>query len=136
MKLEHRLERTLVIRAERSTVFRYFTDTERFARWWGEGSKIEPRPGGQVRIRYPNGVTASGTVVDIVPDKRFVFTYGYDDPGFCVTRDGAAHEIPQSRTGNHVTQVVRVLLEAGGPDERGEGVGGNGRLRPIVVRSS
>jgi len=37
------LERTITIRAQRSTVFRFFTDSERFARWWGKGSEIDPR---------------------------------------------------------------------------------------------
>jgi hypothetical protein len=34
-----------------------------------------------MRIRYPNGATASGEVVEVVPDERVVFTFGYDDPG-------------------------------------------------------
>jgi uncharacterized protein YndB with AHSA1/START domain len=74
------IERTIVIRAERSTVFRYFTDSERFASWWGTGSTIEPKPGGAVNIRYPGNVTAGGAIVEIEPDARIVFTYGYDDP--------------------------------------------------------
>ena len=79
--LEHVLERSIVICATRSTVFRFFTDSSRFADWWGQGSRIEWRRGGAVVIRYPNGVTASGTVEDIVEDERVVFTYGYDAPG-------------------------------------------------------
>lgn len=77
---EHVLERTVLIRARPGTVFRYFTDSERFAAWWGAGSTIEARPGGPMRIRYPNGVVASGQVVEVVPDQRVVFTYGYEDP--------------------------------------------------------
>ena len=49
------LEREITIGAPRETVFAYFTDSERFARWWGAGSRIDPRPGGEVEIRYPNG---------------------------------------------------------------------------------
>jgi uncharacterized protein YndB with AHSA1/START domain len=77
---EHALERTVVIRAQRETVFRYFTESERFAAWWGAGSTVDARPGGAVRIRYPNGVLASGEMVEVVPPERVVFTYGYDDP--------------------------------------------------------
>lgn len=75
--LPHALERSIVIRAERATVFRYFTDSERFARWWGAGSSIDPRPGGRVEIRYPNAVRAVGEVIAITPGERVVFTYGY-----------------------------------------------------------
>lgn len=78
--LAHALERTVLIRATRATVFRFFTDPARFAGWWGAGSHIEGVPGGAVRIRYPNGVLATGQVVEVVPDRRIVFTYGYEDP--------------------------------------------------------
>lgn len=77
--LPHRLDRQVLIRATRSTVFRYFTDSARFAAWWGTGSSIDARPGGAVLIRYPNGVEAGGEVVEIVPGERVVFTYGYRD---------------------------------------------------------
>ena len=67
--LDHVLERTVLIRARRETVFRYFTDNERFAAWWGTGSTIEARPGGTLSIRYPNGVLASGEVIEVVPPR-------------------------------------------------------------------
>lgn len=75
--LPHALDRTVRIRAPREGVFRYFTDSRRFAAWWGAGSSIDPRPGGAVRIRYPNGVEASGEVLEIEPPARIVFSYGY-----------------------------------------------------------
>ena len=78
--LPHVLDRSILICATRATVFRYFTDSERFAAWWGPGSRIEGRPGGAVAIRYPNGVTVSGQVLELVGDERIVFTYGYDAP--------------------------------------------------------
>ena len=78
----HALERDITIRARPETVFRYFTDSARFARWWGEGSTIDPAPGGRVRIRYPNAVVVTGEVVEIDPPRRIVFTYAYGEtPG-------------------------------------------------------
>lgn len=78
--LPHPLTRTLVIAAQRATVFAFFTDSERFARWWGPGSTIDCRQGGAVRIVYPNQVVAIGKVVAIEPDRQITFTYGYEDP--------------------------------------------------------
>lgn len=75
--LPHRLERTLVIQARRETVFRFFTDSTRWASWWGAGSTIDPRPGGRMRIKYPGDVEASGEVIEIAPPERLTFTYGY-----------------------------------------------------------
>jgi uncharacterized protein YndB with AHSA1/START domain len=77
-ELIHSLQRTIVIAAERATVFRYFTDSKRFADWWGEGSTIEGRKGGSMQIIYPNGVRASGEILEIQPIDRIVFTYGFD----------------------------------------------------------
>jgi uncharacterized protein YndB with AHSA1/START domain len=78
----HALDRDITIRARPEIVFRYFTDSERFARWWGEGSRIEPSPGGAVRIRYPNAIVVTGEVVEIDPPRRIVFTYAYGEtPG-------------------------------------------------------
>jgi len=74
-ELNETLDRNVTICAPRETVFRYFTDSERFARWWGEGSHIEARPGGAMHIRYPNGQTASGEVREVDPPRRIVFTY-------------------------------------------------------------
>ena len=71
------LERELLLRAPRSLVFSYFTDSARWARWWGEGSTIEGRPGGAVHIVQPGGAIASGEVLEIRPDEQIVFTYGY-----------------------------------------------------------
>ena len=77
---EYTLQRTVLLCAPRETVFRYFTDSQRSAAWWGKGSEIDPHPGGRVRIVYPNGAVASGEVLEIAPPERVVFSYGYEDP--------------------------------------------------------
>jgi uncharacterized protein YndB with AHSA1/START domain len=73
----HELERTVVIHARPAEVFAFFTDSSRWARWWGAGSTIDPVSGGAVLIRYPNGVEVVGDVVDIAPPRRLVFTFGF-----------------------------------------------------------
>jgi uncharacterized protein YndB with AHSA1/START domain len=73
----HRLDRTVVIHARPSTVFEFFTNSQDWAAWWGTGSIIDPRPGGQVLIRHPNGVEVSGEVIEVDVPERIVFTYGY-----------------------------------------------------------
>ena len=76
-ELPHRLDRTIVIHATPQTVFRFFTDTKRWAAWWGQGSSIDPHEGGAVRICYPGGTEVEGTVLGVDPPKRLVFTYGF-----------------------------------------------------------
>lgn len=75
--LTHTLERSVLIQAAPETVFRYFTDSARWAAWWGAGSTIDAAPGGRLCIRYPNGVEASGEVVAVEAPRRIVFTFGY-----------------------------------------------------------
>lgn len=77
-ELAFNVERQIVIRAPRATVFHYFTDSARWAAWWGAGSTIDPRAGGAVTVVYPNGTRAGGNVVDIDPPNRIVFTFGYE----------------------------------------------------------
>lgn len=73
----HALDRDVFIRARREAVFRHFTETPRWAAWWGEGSSIDARAGGRVVIRYPNAVEAGGEVLEVSPPAKLVFTFGY-----------------------------------------------------------
>lgn len=77
LAMPHRLDRSIVINASRETVFGYFTDSARWARWWGQGSTIDARPGGAVSICHPGGVQVAGEILEIDPPSRLVFTYGY-----------------------------------------------------------
>ncbi len=75
--LPHRLERTVVIRADRETVFSFLSNSDRWALWWGVGSTIGTRPGDRIYIRHPGGVEAAGEILEVEPPTRIVFTYGY-----------------------------------------------------------
>jgi uncharacterized protein YndB with AHSA1/START domain len=77
MTMPYQLERAIHIEAPVDTVFRYFTDSARWAAWWGQGSSIDARPGGTVKIVHPNGVEAGGEVVDIEEGAHIAFTFGY-----------------------------------------------------------
>ncbi len=77
MQLPHALDRSIWIRAPREIVFEFLRDSGRWAAWWGAGSSIDARPGGQMLIRYPNGVEVAGEVLEIAAPERIQFTYGY-----------------------------------------------------------
>ena len=89
MNLPYALDRTVLIRARRATVFSFFTDSARFASWWGPGSTIDSRPGGKVRICHPDNTVASGTVVEVEAGRRIVFTYGYEGAGALIPPGGS-----------------------------------------------
>jgi uncharacterized protein YndB with AHSA1/START domain len=77
LELPYHLDRTVLIRANPETVFRFFTDSARWASWWGAGSTIDATPGGKVYIRHPNGIEALGEVLEVNDPARIVFTYGF-----------------------------------------------------------
>jgi uncharacterized protein YndB with AHSA1/START domain len=114
--LAHMLERTVVIRAYRNAVFRYFTDPARFAAWWGAGSEIDARPGGRVQICYPGGVTAGGEVREVVPDERILFSYGYDDPAKPIARGGS--EVAFLLEDHPQGMFLRLIHSVADPDTR------------------
>lgn len=112
----------MVICATRSTVFRFFKDSRRFAEWWGEGSQIEGRPGGALAIRYPDGTMASGTIQEIVEGERIVFSYGYDAPGKPIPPGGSRvivtlHEHPEGT----LLKLRHELADAATRDEHVQG---------------
>ena len=76
-ELPYQLDRTVLIKARPETVFRFFTDSARWAGWWGAGSTIDATPGGKVYIRHPNGIEALGEVLEVDAPDRIAFTYGF-----------------------------------------------------------
>jgi len=77
MTLPYQLDRIVTIHAPRDTVFSFFTDSARWASWWGAGSTIDARPGGRVHIVHPNKVEMTGEVLEVAAPERITFTYGY-----------------------------------------------------------
>ena len=76
--LPHHLDRSILIHAPQATVFSFLTDSDRWAKWWGAGSTIDPQVGGKVYIRHPGGVESGGKILDIEPPARVVFSYGFN----------------------------------------------------------
>jgi uncharacterized protein YndB with AHSA1/START domain len=83
----YRLDRSVVIHAAPDVVFRYFTDSDRWASWWSAGSTIEAKKHGRVLIRHADGVDAVGEVIEIQPSQGIVFSYGFLDRGAKPTGD-------------------------------------------------
>jgi uncharacterized protein YndB with AHSA1/START domain len=73
--LPYSVDRSILIEADREVVFGFFTDSVRWATWWGAGSSVDPRPGGALRIRHSNGFVSEGEVLEIAKPERFVFTF-------------------------------------------------------------
>ena len=120
-ELPHVLERTVLIQADALTVFRFFTDSVRWARWWGTGSSIEPHTGGRVVICYPNGARASGEVLEIEVPERLVFSFGYDSGKPIPPGDSRVTiRLEPQRTGTRV-HLAHAFAEAAVRDQHPQG---------------
>jgi uncharacterized protein YndB with AHSA1/START domain len=81
---------TRAVKAERSLVWRLWTESRHLAQWWGPYGftnpecAIDPRPGGGLRIlmRSPDGdeYLNAGTVLAIDPPAQLVFTVALLNP--------------------------------------------------------
>jgi uncharacterized protein YndB with AHSA1/START domain len=69
------------IAAAPATVFSFFADVERWTSWQGVDGEIDASPGGSFRIRMPGAQVAAGRFVELVPDRRIVFTWGWEGDG-------------------------------------------------------
>lgn len=119
--LPHRLDRTVTIHATPETVFRFFTDSARWAKWWGAGSHIDARAGGDIYIKHPGGIESAGQVVSIDAPRQLVFTYGFVN-GNPIPAGGSRVTITlePERAGTRLT-LVHELPDAAARDEHVQG---------------
>jgi uncharacterized protein YndB with AHSA1/START domain len=75
------VERTLSIAASPETVWDYFVDPVKAARWMGINFDFDPRPGGIYRCEVLPTHIARGEFVELDPPRRLVFTWGWEKSG-------------------------------------------------------
>jgi uncharacterized protein YndB with AHSA1/START domain len=66
------------VKAPPHAIYAHLTDGALWARWQGAESEIEAVPGGLFRMTMANGQVAEGRFIDLVPDRRVVFTWGWN----------------------------------------------------------
>ena len=75
------IEREVRVAARPETVFAFWTDPGKMARWMGRDVRLDPRPGGEFRIDYNGSDIASGAFVEVDPPTRIVLTWGWEAAG-------------------------------------------------------
>jgi uncharacterized protein YndB with AHSA1/START domain len=74
---EQDVEVRVLITARPETIFRFFSDSERYRLWMGPESSIQPRKDGELVVRHGPGPAAVGRIVEWVANERLVFTWGH-----------------------------------------------------------
>lgn len=83
------LVREIVIDATPETIWPLLVDPARHVEWMGTEAEIDPRPGGVYRVLARGAHQAAGEYVEVVPEEKVVFTFGWE---------GDEHPIPPGST--------------------------------------
>ena len=100
--------REITIRATPATVFAYLVDPKRLVEWMGTDAVLQPVPGGEYRVICGGVNPSAGHFVEVVPDQRVVFTFGWDLPGHLIrlarpwSRSPSSRSMARPRCGSYV----------------------------------
>ena len=86
----------IMIDARPGTIFPFLTDPAKHLLWMGSEAELDPRPGGTYRVLVGGEHPGVGEFVEVVPDERVVFTFGWDLPD---------HPIPAGSTTVTITLI-------------------------------
>ena len=69
------------IAARPETVYALISSGAEMARWFGSKVELDPKPGGKIRVDINGRDIALGEMVELAPNKRVVFTFGWEKGG-------------------------------------------------------
>jgi uncharacterized protein YndB with AHSA1/START domain len=87
----------MLVKAEPSTVYDFLTEPG-MQSWLGSDIHFDVRLGGIHKAVYIGGHPALGEYIEVVPDEKVVFTFGWDEPG---------HPIPCGSTTVAITLIPK-----------------------------
>ena len=87
------LVREIVVDASPDTIFELLTVPDQHLRWMGTEAELDPTPGGTYRVLVAGRFPTAGEFVEVVPNEKVVFTFGWDGPGHPVPPGSSTVEI-------------------------------------------
>jgi uncharacterized protein YndB with AHSA1/START domain len=100
------LIREIVIDATPETIWPFLTDADKYVEWVGTVAEIDPRPGGIYRVLIRGQHQSAGEFVEVVPNQKVVFTFGWEEEN---------HPIPPGSTTLEITLASRGRQDACAP---------------------
>lgn len=111
------LVREVVIDATPETIFPFLTERDQYLRWNGTEAEIDARPGGVYRVMIAGSFAASGEFVEVVPNEKVVYTFGWEAEGVLPRPGSTTVEITLHPEGTSGKTRVR-LVHHGLADEQ------------------
>jgi uncharacterized protein YndB with AHSA1/START domain len=108
------LVREILIDATPETIFPLLTTVDGHVRWEGTEAEIDARPGGIYRVLVAGEYPGIGEFVEVVPNERVVFTFGWDMPDNPIRPGSTQVEIALIPDG---TKTLVRLTHSGLPDD-------------------
>lgn len=100
------------IAAPPGVIYSYLTESAKWSRWQGSRAELDARAGGLFMMTMPDGASARGEFVELVPNEKVVFTWGWvDHPGVPPGSSTVEIAITPDAGGSVVTITHRGLPE-------------------------
>jgi uncharacterized protein YndB with AHSA1/START domain len=109
----HDLVKEILIDAEPETIWPFLVERDRILEWQGTDAEVDARPGGAFRVLIAGQHQSAGEFVELVPNEKVVYTFGWDMEGNPITPGSTRIEITLHPEGSKTR--VR-LLHSGLPD--------------------
>ncbi len=114
--------REVVVDAGPATIFPFLTDPELHLKWLGTEAELDPRPGGLYRVNVQGIHPSVGEFVEVVPNERVVFTFGWDEPDHPIPAGSTQVEITLTPDGDKTrVRLVHRGLPADAVGDHGNG---------------
>ena len=107
------LVREIMIDASPETIWPFLVDPEKHVEWMGTVAEIDPTPGGVYCVLVGGRNQSSGEFIEVVPNERVLFSFGWEQEGNPITPGSTTVEISLHPEG----QKTRVRLEHRGLPE-------------------
>ena len=104
----------LTIKASPATIFPYLVDAERLVEWMGTEATLNAMPGGEFRVLCGGINPSAGEFLEVIPNQRVVFTFGWDLPDHPIPAGSTQVEITLTPDGE---QTHLRLVHRGLPDD-------------------
>lgn len=108
------LTREILVAASAETIFEFLTIPEKYVQWEGTEAELDPRPGGVYRVLVAGEYQAAGEFVEVVPNEKVLFTFGWEQEGNPITPGSTTVEVTLHPEGDKT--LVRVV-HRGLPEE-------------------
>lgn len=78
MSNSNTIKKEIFIECRPETLFSFFTDAEKFARWMGRHVLLDPSIGGKFRIDLNGSDIGMGEFKELIPNQKVVLTWGWE----------------------------------------------------------